>query len=111
MAFPKEIEIEIPLLKALIKSGGSAKPKAIMDKVADYFPTLTSKDLEECNANGESKWNNMVRWARLRLVSQGAINNLTKGIWEITEKGRQMAESTETNDSINYKGRKKTGKN
>jgi restriction system protein len=110
MAFPKEKEIEIPLLKELIKAGGSAKPNAIMDRIASYFPALTSENLEECNPNGECKWKNMVRWTRQYLVSRGAINNSTRGIWEITEKGRQMVESVEKVNSNSDKRGKKAGK-
>ena len=38
MAFPRQSEIEIPLLRALADSGGSAKPRDVYPKVAVSFP-------------------------------------------------------------------------
>ena len=35
----------------------------------------------------ESKWENMVRWARRKLVDMGYIDGLERGVWKLTEKG------------------------
>lgn len=46
MAFPNQRDIEVPLLRVLLDSGGSAKPKEVYPRVAGYFPGLTPEDQE-----------------------------------------------------------------
>jgi hypothetical protein len=38
MAFPKQGEIELPLLKAIRELGGSASPKDVYPVVTKFFP-------------------------------------------------------------------------
>jgi hypothetical protein len=45
MAFPKQKDIEVPLLKALIAAGGRASPKEAVERVTRDFPDLTPADL------------------------------------------------------------------
>jgi restriction system protein len=63
MPFPKQGDIEVPLLKALAESGGSAKPQDLYPKVAAYFPELTPEDLEQRLESSAStrKWWNLVQ--------------------------------------------------
>lgn len=90
MPFPKQGDIEVPLLKALAESGGSAKPRDIYPKVAAYFPELTSEDLEQRLESSAStrKWWNLVQWVRQRLVESRQIDGSTRGVWTLTEAGR-----------------------
>ena len=65
MAFPKQIAIEIPLLKVLIAAGGRATPKEAIAQVTTYFPDLTPADLAMKQPSGSDlKWPNMVAWVR-----------------------------------------------
>jgi len=41
MAFPKQFEIEIPLLQTIQELGGSGKPKEIYPLVSKHFAQLT----------------------------------------------------------------------
>jgi restriction system protein len=45
MSFPKQSEIELPLLKTLQELGGKAEPKELYPKLAEIFPQLTEEDL------------------------------------------------------------------
>ena len=45
MSFPKQSEIELPLLKTLQELGGKAEPKELYPKLAAIFPQLTQEDL------------------------------------------------------------------
>lgn len=45
MSFPKQSEIELPLLKLMHEVGGKAKPKELYPKLATIFPQLTQEDL------------------------------------------------------------------
>lgn len=84
---PSQIEIEIPLLEALKKLGGKAKPKEVYAEVTQAFPSLTPADLAEQLSTGGNKWKNRIQWARQVLVSRGELSNQSYGVWEITDQG------------------------
>lgn len=90
MPFPKQGDIEIPLLKVLAESGGSAKPRDIYPKVAAYFPELSVEEQEQRLESSAStrKWWNLVQWVRQRLVESHEIDGSTRGVWTLTDAGR-----------------------
>ncbi len=90
MPFPKQGDIEVPLLKVLAESGGSAKPRDIYPKVAAYFPELTPEEQEQRLESSAStrKWWNLVQWVRQRLVESHQIDGSTRGVWILTDAGR-----------------------
>src|SRR5262245_10699404 len=90
MAFPRQSEVEIPLLAVLAECGGSAKPRDVYAKVAARFPDLTPAEQEQRleSTPAVRKWWNLVQWVRQHLVEAGEINGSTRGIWKLTEKGR-----------------------
>ena len=45
MSFPKQSEVELPLLKTLLELGGKAEPKELYLKLATIFPQLTQEHL------------------------------------------------------------------
>ena len=45
MSFPKQSEVELPLLKTLLELGGKSEPKELYAKLATQFPQLTQEDL------------------------------------------------------------------
>lgn len=86
---PKQAEIEIPLLEALVELGGQAKPKEVYLRVAAKFPQLTDEDLATRLTSGEKKWTNRIQWARQHLMAAGHMESPQWGTWAITEQGRQ----------------------
>lgn len=103
MAFPKQSDVDLPLLETLVKLGGSAKPKIIYPVVATYFPQLTEEDLEQRLESYPStrKWWNLVQWVRQRLVDSGEIDGSTRGVCAITEKGRIRLSGMPTQTTTN----------
>jgi len=88
MPIPRQKDIRTPLLHLIHAIGGEAKPNEVYDKLADYFG-LTEKEREEILPSGLSKkFDNRVQWARYSLCSQGFLDSSTRGLWKITEKGR-----------------------
>lgn len=90
MPFPRQVEIEIPLLQTLVDLGGEGRPRDIYPLVARHFPQLTQEEQEERLENYPStrKWSNLVQWIRQRLVDLGHIDGSQRGIWKITAAGR-----------------------
>lgn len=91
MAYPKQKEIEIPLLTEIGRAGGEVRPRDIYDKVSQHFPQLTEEDLERRMESYPSinKWHNKVQWARQALINKGEIDGSVYGVWKITDLGRQ----------------------
>jgi restriction system protein len=81
-----------PILEALVELGGSAPVSNVLDLVE---PQLKSKlkdvDYQSLPSDPNTlRWRNTAQWARHDLVNQGFLkNDSPRGIWEITEKGRQ----------------------
>jgi restriction system protein len=93
MSFPKQNEVELPLLKALNELGGKAQPKELYPRLAKIFPQLTEEDLAARLPSSPStfRWHNLVQWSRQRLVEKGEIDGSTRGVWKLTAKGRARA--------------------
>lgn len=86
---PNQKDIEVPLLEALIEIGGEGRPNNIYPLVTKRFPTITEDDLAETLKSGGNKWTNRIQWARSSLRKKGEIGTSTRGVWAITEKGRE----------------------
>ena len=72
MAFPKQTDIEIPLLQVLIASGGRATPKEAVERVTTYFPQLTPEDLTLKQPSGRNlKWRKWWNGFVTRYVIEG----------------------------------------
>jgi restriction system protein len=91
MAYPKQYEIELPILRAIDKLGGAAKPKQIYPLVTKAFEhQLTEEDLAAKLPSSPStfKWHNLVQWSRQALIDRGEIDGSTRGLWRLTANGR-----------------------
>ncbi len=92
MSFPNKEEIELPILLELDAMGGQAAIQDIYRRVAQHFPEMSAEELGQKLKSGDKKWPNLVRWARLQLLINGEVASSGKGIWRITDKGRQRIE-------------------
>jgi hypothetical protein len=95
---PKGRAIEIPLVKEIARRGGKCVPsehvggKTVYETLADFFE-LTKEDLDKANeSDGRSKWENDVRQARRCLVDLDVISNSVLGVWELTDRGEEVAD-------------------
>ena len=76
-----------PLLAALKQLGGSAKAAEARAAVAELLH-LGEETLDERLESGSSRFDNQVGWARYYLVRAGYIDSSRRGVWALTEKGR-----------------------
>jgi len=99
VAFPKQGEIELPLLKAIRELGGSASPKDVYPVVTKAFPQLTEEDLVARLPSSPStyRWHNLVQWSRQALVDKGDLDGSTRGVWKLTAQGLARTASSATN--------------
>jgi len=97
MSFPKQRDIEVPLLRAIEQLGGEAEPRDVYPLVAEYFPELTEDDREqrlESSPSTRKRWN-LVQWARQTLVEAGQTDGSVRGIWKLTDGGRKRLGSSD----------------
>ena len=101
MAFPRQSDVEIPLLTVLAQNGGSAKPSDVYGQLAARFPDLTPAEQEQRSESSPSirKWWNLVQWVRQHLVATGEIDGATRGIWTLTPKGNARLAGDQPPDS------------
>ena len=85
---PKFVSLFGPVLDALRELGASARPQEVYDLVARRL-MVPDAELDATNQNGRSKFNNRVAWARFYLAKAGLIDSEQRGIWVLTEQGRQ----------------------
>ncbi|UFH54801.1 restriction endonuclease [Spirosoma sp. KNUC1025] len=76
-----------PLLDALRDLGGSGRPKEATDRVAKNL-NVPDSVREEVMKSGTPRFQNQVAWARQYLVWEGLLEDNTRGIWTLTDKGR-----------------------
>ncbi len=87
---PKREEFHWPTLRALDESGGSASIKELLERIADDL-NLPDEILDIPHGEGpRSEFNYRAAWARTDLKILGAVDNVSKGIWIITEYGRTI---------------------
>ena len=79
-----------PLLEALKKLGGSATPTEVRKKIIDD-ERLSEEEISEVRGKSEvNKFANELAFARNYLVYEGLIDGAERGIWKITEAGRNI---------------------
>ena len=89
-----------PLIQALKDLGGSATPKDAINKVAEKMQ-LSEETLNETRGkNNLKKFDNEVQWARNYLSYAGIIDKSKRGIWTLTEQGKQVVMTDELASKI-----------
>lgn len=88
-----------PVLDALETLGGSGKPSEVRDHLAEKF-SLSDAALECTLKNGTQLFLNRVQWARHYLAKTGYIGSSKRGVWTLTEKGRDACINEELTRKI-----------
>lgn len=91
---PKYTDYVNPVLDILKRLGGSARPAEVCPAIASDL-SLPDSIVEERLANGVSRFENQVHWARFYLAKDGYIDSSRRGVWSLTEKGRTAARLSE----------------
>lgn len=99
-AITPQADYTLPILEALIEMGGSGKMSEVLTRVfAKLRDRLKPKDLEKLSSGTTVRWKNKAQWERQRLKSEGYLKtDSPRGIWEITDKGRDLYKSSKERD-------------
>jgi len=85
----------LPILKALIELGGSAKMQAVLDRVHTAMkPILKDVDHEPLASDSDMpRWRNSAQWARNSMRQEGLLkDDSPHGTWEITPAGKDRVQ-------------------
>lgn len=83
-----------PLLDALRGLGGSGSPDEVVERIARDLK-LSDEVQNELLPSGEPRYRNQVAWARFYLVREGFLDSSRRGVWSLTERGRETRLSSE----------------
>ena len=91
----------IPILQVLDKMGGRGHSAKVIDLVGELMAsTLNDYDCQELKSGADIRWRKTAAWVRFDLVQDGYVKaNSPRGIWEISEEGRNYLKSQMTNSS------------
>ncbi len=90
----------LPTLRVLQKRGGSASIQEIVEGLATLLD-LPESVLEIPHGQGpHSEFSYQTAWARTYLKKMGAADNSTRGIWSVTEYGRELLSREDAGDLI-----------
>ena len=78
------------VLEALQNLGGSGQPDEVKNYIANKL-SLSEVELNEQISSGASRFSNAVDWARFYLAKAGLIDSSKRGVWSLTEKGRNTS--------------------
>jgi restriction system protein len=76
-----------PLLDAMREKGGQARPREIYEIIAQTLK-LSEEERTVTNKNGYPRFENEIAWARSYLVKTGYLDSPSRGVWRLTDKGK-----------------------
>ena len=92
---PKYEDLLWPTLEALIQTGGSASNEELSNEIAQIMD-LSEEVIEFIHTDGAtSKVDYNAAWARTHLKYIGAVENSSRGVWSITDRGRAIKSDDE----------------
>lgn len=78
------------MLRAIVNLGGKARTKDVypeVERIMCLIPSDFPEDYETYQ-KGQIKWKNKTAWAREYLKRKGQIDGTERGIWKLTEVGK-----------------------
>lgn len=78
----------VTVLDVLRELGGSARSAQVKDRVLNKMK-FSDAERSEPLSNGVSRLGNQIDWARFYLAKTGYLDSSKRGVWTLTEKGKQ----------------------
>lgn len=79
-----------PVIEVLKELDGSGRPAEVREKIVERL-TVSEADQNDILGSGQSRFDNQVAWARFYLVKAGYLDSSVRGVWSLTEKGRNAS--------------------
>lgn len=89
MAVPRYDDLFNPLLQALHDLGGSGSVSELEENVAEILK-LSESDINEIHRGNRTKLSYRLAWSRNYLKRFGLLENSSRGIWSLTQKGNEV---------------------
>ncbi len=92
-------DYEMPILKSLVELGGSSKARnvfPIVEKIMENKLKNHPEEYEKYKVQKEIIWKNKTRWAREYLKRKGQLDGSIRGVWAITDSGKERLRIFET---------------
>lgn len=86
---PKFVAYFWPVIEVLKDLGGSARPAEVREQIARKL-RLSEETQSELMQSGIPRFDNQVAWARFYLSKAGIIDSSARGVWTLTDKGRNL---------------------
>lgn len=86
---PQFVQYFQPVIDALIELGGSGHPSEVKKLIADKL-NINEEEQSEQISSGASRFSKSVDWARFYLAKAGYIDSSTRGVWSLSEQGRNL---------------------
>ncbi|ABK51812.1 restriction endonuclease [Acidothermus cellulolyticus 11B] len=103
VTIPQYHELMWPVLIALRKRGGSATIKEIYEQVVEDEHFSEEQQAVPTKDGRMSELEYRLHWARTHLKGIGAIQNSTRGVWSLTEKGQTITPEQMRRDTKAYR--------
>jgi len=88
-----------PVLNALRALGGSGTPEEVTERIAQDLG-VSDETQNELTKSGQPRFRNQVAWARFYLVNEGLLDRSRRGVWALTERGRDTVLTPEQSREI-----------
>ena len=89
-----------PVIAAIRELGGSGRPDEVREVIARDLKISDAEQSEPLPSGVQTRFENQVHWARFYLAKAGYIDSSQRGVWTLTEKGRQLGAVTENDVQI-----------
>jgi restriction system protein len=89
MGGPKFVQFFSPTIEALKELGGSGRPSEVRSVITKHL-NISERDRTELLEGGAPRFDNQVAWARFYLVKAGLVDSSKRGVWSLSDKGREI---------------------
>lgn len=79
-----------PVIEAVRELGGSGRPDEVRAVIARQLKISEREQSEPLPSGVQTRFENQVHWARFYLAKAGYIDSSQRGVWTLTDKGRQL---------------------
>jgi restriction system protein len=109
MAIPKYHELFNPVLQAIKRLGGSASNIELIEEVIRSL-SLSDEDIAKTHDLRSSELEYRIAWAKSYLKKFGLLENSARGVWVLTQKGKEL-DTVDTTKVRQFVGRESRRKN